>query len=89
MLRREDITQQINDYKSKKGNYIHSKDWSSVKTKPIKVCKDSWIGMNALILKGVTIGEGAIVAASSVVTKDVPPFTVVAGNPAKEVKKLK
>lgn len=44
--------------------------------------------MNAIILKGVTIGEGAIVGAGSVVTKDVPPWTVVAGNPARVVKKL-
>lgn len=88
-LRREDITQQLEDFKNNNGNYVKNKDWSVVKTKPIKVCKDSWIGMNAVILKGVTIGEGAIVAACSVVTKDVTPFTVVAGNPAKEVKKLK
>jgi len=45
-------------------------------------------GMECLILKGVTVGEGAIVAARSVVTKDVAPYTIVAGNPAKEVKKL-
>ena len=45
--------------------------------------------MNCIILKGVTIGEGAIVGAGSVVTKDVPAWTVVAGNPAKIVKKLK
>lgn len=88
-LRREDITQQLEDFKNNNGNYVKTKDWSIVNTKPIKVCKDSWIGMNAVILKGVTIGEGAVVAACSVVTKDVPPFTVVAGNPAKEVKKLK
>ena len=89
MSRREDITQQIEDYRNNNGNYVKTKDWSVVKTKPIKVCKDSWIGMNAVILKGVTIGEGAIVAACSVVTKDVPAFTVVAGNPAIVVKKLK
>lgn len=88
-LRRDDITQQLNDFKSNKGNYLKSKNWKVVNSKPIKVCKDSWIGMNAVILKGVTIGEGAIVAACAVVTKDVSPYTVVAGNPAVVVKKLK
>lgn len=44
--------------------------------------------MNAVVLKGVTIGEGAIVAACAVVTKDVPPYCVVAGNPAVVVKKV-
>ncbi|OAX47945.1 CatB-related O-acetyltransferase [Paenibacillus sp. AD87] len=48
---------------------------------------DAWIGMNAMIMPGVTIGEGAIVAAGSVVTKDVAPYTIVGGNPAKEVRK--
>ncbi|MBX4150500.1 CatB-related O-acetyltransferase [Paenibacillus sp. FSL W7-1279] len=48
---------------------------------------DAWIGMNAMIMPGVTIGEGAIVAAGSVVAKDVPPYTIVGGNPAKEMKK--
>ena len=45
--------------------------------------------MNVIILKGVTIGEGAIVGAGSVVTRSVPPFTVVAGNPARVIKELK
>jgi len=48
---------------------------------------DSWIGMNAMIMPGVKIGEGAIVAAGSVVTKDVPPYSIVGGNPAKEIKR--
>lgn len=65
------------------------KDWSVVKSRAIKICDDVWIGMNATILKGVTIGEGAVVAACSVVTKDVPAWSVVAGNPAKVVKYLK
>ncbi len=47
-----------------------------------------WIGKGSIILKGVTIGDGAIVAAGSVVTKDVPPYTVAAGNPARVVKHL-
>ncbi|MCF8320860.1 MAG: acyltransferase [Flavobacterium sp.] len=88
-IRRDDLIQQLDDYKKHKGNYIKNKNWEVVNSKPIKVCKDSWIGMNAIILKGVTIGEGAIVAACAVVTKDVPPFTVVAGNPAVVVKQLK
>lgn len=48
---------------------------------------NAWIGMNAMIMPGVTIGEGAIVAAGSVVAKNVPPYTIVGGNPAKEIKK--
>lgn len=47
---------------------------------------DVWIGMEAVILPGVTIGDGAIVAAKSVVTHDVPPYAIVAGNAAKVVK---
>ncbi|MEC5270294.1 CatB-related O-acetyltransferase [Heyndrickxia coagulans] len=47
---------------------------------------DVWIGMDSLILSGVTIGKGAVIAARSVVTKDVPPYSVVAGNPAKVIK---
>lgn len=56
---------------------------------PTKVCIRASIGANATILCGVEIGEGAIVGAGSVVTKNVPPWTVVAGNPAKVLKKLK
>ena len=51
------------------------------------VGNDVWIGMNAMIMPGVKIGDGAIVGANSVVTKDVAPYTVVAGNPAKLIKK--
>ncbi|KAJ3537115.1 hypothetical protein NM208_g6451 [Fusarium decemcellulare] len=55
---------------------------------PINVGEDCWIGGNATILCGVTIGEGSTVGAGSVVTKDVPPFHVVAGNPAKILRKI-
>ena len=54
---------------------------------PITIGPQAWIGARAIVLPGVTVGEGAVVAAGAVVTKDVPPWTVVAGNPAKEVKK--
>lgn len=53
---------------------------------PIIVKDDVWIGMDSLILSGVTIGQGAIVAAGSVVTKDVEPYSIVGGNPAKLLK---
>lgn len=53
----------------------------------ITVCDDVWIGFGALILDGVTIGQGAIVAAGSVVSKDVPPYTIVGGCPAREIRK--
>ena len=56
-------------------------------TAPITICDGVWIGARAIILPGVTIGEGAVVAAGAVVTKDVEPFTVVGGNPAKFIKK--
>jgi len=45
-----------------------------------------WVGCNVIILKGVTIGKGAVVAAGAVVTKDVPPYAIVGGNPAKVIK---
>lgn len=54
----------------------------------VTISDDCWIGAGAIVLKGVTIGRGAIVAAGSVVTKDVGPFQVVAGNPARPVKQL-
>jgi len=55
-------------------------------TAPVKICNNVWIGMNAVILKGVTIGDNSVVAAGAVVTKSVPANTVVAGNPATTVK---
>jgi len=87
--RQQDIKQVHSDFINAKGQYLKNKNWTVVKSAPIEIKDNVWIGMDALILKGVTIGEGAIVAARSVVTKDVPPFTVVAGNPAKVVKNLK
>lgn len=53
---------------------------------PIKIGNDVWIGRRAIILSGVTIGDGAIIGAGSIVTKDVPPYAVAVGNPAKVVR---
>jgi len=64
------------------------KDWTSVKRAPVIIGSKSWIGTRAIILKGVRIGEGAIVAAGAVVTRDVASWTIVAGNPARVVREL-
>ncbi len=61
-----------------KGNVLGEK-------KGITIGNDVWIGLNSVILYGVTIGDGATIAAGSVVTRDVPPYCVVAGVPAKEI----
>ncbi|WP_051350463.1 acyltransferase [Dyadobacter alkalitolerans] len=76
------------DYLEREQSFIklttdgHPKDLGSVKTSPIVIEDNVWISYNSCILKGVKIGKGAIVGAGSVVSKDVPPFTIVAGNPA-------
>jgi galactoside O-acetyltransferase len=80
------FTQRANDIKNWQSNM---KDWNDVKTSAVKIRDKAWIGFNVIILKGVSIGEGAIIGAGSVVTKDVPEWTVVAGNPAKIIRELK
>jgi maltose O-acetyltransferase len=66
----------------------HPKTGRDRYTRPITVEDKVWIGAGAIILSGVTIERGAVVAAGAVVTKDVPPLTVVAGVPAKVIKKI-
>jgi acetyltransferase-like isoleucine patch superfamily enzyme len=61
---------------------------SQIDKSPIIIKDHAWIGFNSIILRGVTIGKGAVIGAGSVVTKDVPDYTVAAGNPAKIIKKL-
>lgn len=56
--------------------------------KSIRICREAWVGAGAMIMPGVTVGEGAVVAAGAVVTKDVHPYTVVAGIPAKMIEML-
>lgn len=65
--------------------YDGRKDWSKVKIAPVIIENKVWIGFDAVILAGVTIGEGAVVGCRSVVTRDVEPYTVVAGTPARTV----
>ncbi len=55
------------------------------KTLPVRIGAQAFIGMNVLIMPGVTIGDGAVIGSGSVVTKDVPPDTVWAGNPARQL----
>lgn len=56
--------------------------------RPVKINKNVWIGMNCLILKGVTIGENSIIGAGSVVTTDIPPNVLAAGNPARIIRNM-
>jgi acetyltransferase-like isoleucine patch superfamily enzyme len=66
--------------------YNGNKNWTHVEFRPVTIENKAWLGFNVIVLKGVTIGEGAIVGAGSVVTKDVPAFAIVAGNPARVIK---
>ena len=62
--------------------------WKYSEQAEVVIEDNVWIGERSTILKGVTIGRGSIVGCASVVTKSVPPYSVVAGNPAKVVKRL-
>lgn len=68
--------------------FVGKKNWESVERSAVRIGDKAWIGFNVIVLKGVNIGEGAIVGAGSVVTRDVPPYTVVAGNPARPIREL-
>jgi acetyltransferase-like isoleucine patch superfamily enzyme len=61
---------------------------ASVPAKPIYIERNVWIGFDACVLPGVTIGEGSIIGAKSVVTQNVPPFTIAAGNPAQVIRSV-
>jgi acetyltransferase-like isoleucine patch superfamily enzyme len=69
-------------------NYQGKKNWTRVVSRPVKIGDKCWIGMHAIILKGVHVGEGAIVAAGAVVTKSVPAWTIVGGNPARVIRTI-
>jgi acetyltransferase-like isoleucine patch superfamily enzyme len=67
------------------GSLQNADDWKVI---PTRVCRRASIGSGAVVLAGVTVGEGAMVGAGAVVTQDVPPRTIVAGNPARVVRRL-
>jgi len=66
-------------------NFENRNEPSHIKSKPIKIGDKVWLAGQSAVLKGVTIGDRAVVGFRAVVTKDVPPDTIVAGNPAKEI----
>lgn len=66
----------------------HTDDLADVSSSPIVIEDDVWIGFGATILKGVRIGRGAIIGANTVITHDIPEYSVAVGNPAKVVKRL-
>lgn len=68
---------------------LGKKDWTGISIKPVVIQDKVWIGFGASILKGVTVGEGAAIGANAVVTRDVPPYAVVAGNPSRVIRNLK
>lgn len=67
---------------------LRDRGFVPVVLEPVVLCSHCFIGVNAVIMPGVTVGEGAVVASGAVVLADVPPFTMVAGNPAKVVKRF-
>lgn len=60
----------------------------SMTPRPIRIGKNAWIGANAVVLPGVSVGDGAIIAAGAVVSQDVPPCTIVGGVPAKVIREI-
>ena len=64
------------------------KDWGVVPMSPVIIENKVWIGFNSILLKGIHVGEGAVIAAGSVVSNDIPSYCVVAGNPARIVREL-
>lgn len=78
--------ERLNDLNTWMNHGFH--DWSNTAMAGIRICRGAWIGARCIILKGVTIGEGAVVGMGSVVTQDVPPRMIVAGNPARLIRSV-
>jgi acetyltransferase-like isoleucine patch superfamily enzyme len=86
--RKNDVVQCYNDYLKEKNNFIKNKDWSHVISNKICIGDKVWIGFNASILKGVTVGDKSIIGAESVVVDDVPALARMMGNPAKIINEI-
>lgn len=82
------ITDNSHGLSTKEDMMIHPFHRKIISKGPVCIGNNVWIGDKVTILPNVTIGDGAIIAANAVVTKDVPPFSVVGGNPAKLIKKI-
>lgn len=84
----EDEYQRKLDYCKKYGVYHDNSSGSEIRHNPsVVIGNDVWIGLNALLVPGVTVGDGAVVAAGAVVTRDVAPYTIVGGVPARPIRK--
>lgn len=87
--RQFDVERCRKDYINTNGfDIARSHDWEKVQISKVNIEDKSWVGFNAIILKGVSIGEGAIIGAGSVVTKNVDPWHIGAGNPLKHIRKI-
>ncbi|MFN3492397.1 MAG: acyltransferase, partial [Anaerolineales bacterium] len=71
------------EHHSRKGQLIRQQGYYG---SPVKIGNDVWLGGHVTVTQGVTIGEGAVIGANAVVTKDIPPYAVAVGSPAKVIK---
>jgi acetyltransferase-like isoleucine patch superfamily enzyme len=87
--RQYDVERCRRDYIATNGlDLARTHDWSTVRSAPVVIGAKTWIGFNSIILRGVRIGEGAVIGAGSVVTKDVSPWHVAAGNPCRTIRPI-